>query len=253
LLPQVTVTGLFWDTDRAGDIHLLPGLASPRLDHMLYVSDTRDVDGARRADSPHPGVTIRFRAQINAVPVLGEQKLLGVIMNVATGEVTVGAGPLPIPRLRSFLVTATASEGAADVASTRIRVYVHERIERTWLTPARLTVRKDATGPRLSLLARFEDSVIGDITNWSPLVVREAADRTFVRWSSATIPLLTWSSSGQADIGVDPRTGEMSPLVAGAAQSISVDPPAPVSIPARVQVGPSWSTAVPVRRVVLLP
>jgi hypothetical protein len=62
------------------------------------------------------------------------------------------------------------------------------------VTPSVLHVRKGAENMRFSVLARFDDGVIGDITNWSPLLTPGAGDRTFLRRNTVAVPVLAWSS-----------------------------------------------------------
>ena len=238
----MTLNSLFWADTNANDIHLLPGLVSPRLDHLLWISDTT---GNVRASSPPAGVTVGFTAEFDSAPS-GH----GVTMSATTGEITI-ANPLPAgARLRSFLVTATGREvGVAIPVTTRIRVYVHEAIDRMWLTPNPLTVRQGARGMRLSVLARFTDGVIADITNWSPFDPPDPADRTFVRATGSNTPHLTWSSNS-GDVGVDTRTGVLDGVTPGGGATISAARPAPaVPATATVDVDLPWNTGVPLAHV----
>jgi hypothetical protein len=238
----VTLTGVGWRPADASDIHLLPGLVSPRLDHLLRVSDTRDPpDQTRRADDPHPGVSVAFTAQFESAP-----SAHGVTLDEATGEITIALS-LPARRLRSFLVTATATQAGQPPQRTRIRVNVHDGIERLWLTPNPLTVREGFTSTQLSLLARFTDEVIGDISNWSPFL-RPAAttDRTFVHRSTTAVPLLVWAKADPSAtaVDVDDVTGQLFARGPGGGENITVrGAPSPNPDPtARVDCAPAWST-----------
>jgi hypothetical protein len=49
------------------------------------------------------------------------------------------------------------------------RVHIHESVKQIWLTPAALTVHVAADRPKFTVLAEFEDGVVGDITAWTNL------------------------------------------------------------------------------------
>ena len=201
------LNGLSWVATNAGDIHLLPGLVSPQLKRLLRPDNFNPSTGVTIEDtfSNMPGVTVSFVAQF-----LGAPDKHGVKMDKDSGEVTVAASLPAGPRLRSFIITATAKEGATTVTA-RIRVYIHGSISKVWLTPERLTLRKDAKNMRFSVLAQFDDLTIGDITNWSPFTTPgSVTDFTFVHASGSDKPVLDWSvEAGTGGVSVDPVTGEL--------------------------------------------
>lgn len=227
------------------DIHLVPGMAGPRLDHLIVLQDTL---GNRRADSPHPGVAVAF-AGAPAVP--------GVTLAAATGEVTVPAALAPGGWPRSMVVTCTVTEGA-NTFTLRVRVTVHLAIDRIWLNPARfnaagvatsgLTVRDGARVARFSLLARFTDGEVADISNWSPIAVPAAADRTFVHLTLDNRPAIAWSVAG-AGMTINAETGTLtcSSPAANVVVTAAIKPlPAPPNLQAvapAVGAAP-WATAV---------
>lgn len=242
----MSVVSLFLPNTNARDIHLLPGLVSPRLDHLVWIEDTT---GNRRADHPPAGVSIAFFSQF-----IGWPSGHGVTVNEATGEIEI-ASPLPAgPRLHSFIVECSSSEGAQH-STTRIRVHVHEAVTRMWLSPSVLHVREGAENMRFGVLARFDDGVIGDITNWSPFDAPNPGDRTFVRRQADAVPVLSWSSPHPDQIAIDERTGVLSCKSAGASESITVQRrPLPASpdrqATAQAVGAPPWSTstrAIPVQ------
>ena len=236
----MALTDVFWPWTHAYDLHLLPGMTSPRLDQLLWTDDTR---GTKRADAPHPGVTVSFKAAFFGAPA-GH----GVTMNATTGQITV-ASPLPAgSRLRSFPVDGTAVEGTTRV-SARVRVHVHDGLTMVWLTPNPLTARRDAKDIRLSLLAQFTDGVIGDITNWSPFNPIVAGEQTFVSDTGTPGPKVVWSTSNAATIGVDADTGVPDANVNAGNVTITASlrplPPAAGRLAtARVDAAPAWTTPV---------
>lgn len=90
----------------------------------------------------------------------------GVFFNLATGEVTAETSP-PTPRLRSFVVRPMIIRGggAGPLTGPPIRVLVHETVSEIRLTPSHLSIAGDADRQRLTVLARFDDDTIGDITH----------------------------------------------------------------------------------------
>jgi hypothetical protein len=138
----------------------------------------------------------------------------------------------------------------------RVRVNIHESMTRMWLSPfsvtanqGSLTVRQGAQNMRFSVMAQFDDGVVGDISNWSPFDPPQAGDRTFVRAAGTDVPVLTWSSSDDGKIGVDERTGLLEGKDAAANETITARwPPAPApatrTATGTVRGAPAWNTGV---------
>src|SRR6185369_5477611 len=216
------------------------GLVSPRLDHLLIIEDTT---GNQRADTPPAGVTTAFQAQF-----IGAPSDHGVIFDATTGEIEI-TSPLPGgTRLRSFIVLCGCFEGT-NIFNLPIRVHVHEDITEMWVTPKVLHVREGAERMRFSVLARFDDGVIGDITNWSPFLTPQAGDRTFVHRTGEALPALVWSSPHVGNVKVDQDTGVLTSESAAANERITVERrplPADITHLARGLVlgAPAWTTPV---------
>src|SRR5262249_40931162 len=122
----MSVVSIFFPRTNARDLHLLPGLVSPRPDHLLFIEDTT---GNKRPDTPPAGVKVSFQALF-----IGAPSDHGVTIDEATGEIKI-ASPLPAgTRLRSFIVLCGCNEGT-NIFSLPIRVHVHESIEDMWVTP----------------------------------------------------------------------------------------------------------------------
>lgn len=239
----MTIASVFWPNIAGRDFHLLPGLVSPRLDHLLRIVDEDDT--VVRADAPPPGVNVTFRATWSGFP-----SSHGIQVNGTTGEVFV-ADSLPTigPRLRSFIVTAMATQASTELTA-RIRFHIHQELRSRWLTPSVLTVRQGSKNMRFSVLARFDDGVIGDITNWSPFrQLADPADRTFVRRRDATTPVHRWTprlvDAGGTDLHVDVDTGEITcaAATASATVAVQVDLGNPLA-KAKANGAPPWTTPV---------
>jgi hypothetical protein len=212
----VTLAGLIWKHTGASDVHLLPGLASPELKRLLQALDLDPVkkEVLIKELGQMPGLTVSFAAQFKGAPAAQ-----GVDLKSGTGEVSLTA----YTGLRSFVVTATAKQGALQ-ATARIRVNLHEAFLRPpWLTPSQLTVRKGAGNMRLSVLAMFSDGVIGDITNWSPFEPPAfAADHTFVHALGSETPALAWEPPAGAAVIVNPVTGVLNATAETGSSTITV-------------------------------
>jgi hypothetical protein len=215
------VTSIFWPGTGACDLHLIPGVVGPRLDHLLWFEHTT---GNKRADTVLAGVAVAFAANFPAGPAAG-----GIVVS-ASGEVTVNALPAPPnPRLLDFLVIVTVTEGA-NVFTSYKRFIIHQAITGMWLTPSPLTVHKGARNVRFTALAEFDDGTYGDVTMWCPQDPPAAADRTYVHLNGDAQPAIVWSTANAAVVDVHPATGVLNaPVVAGnAAISASRKPlPAP--------------------------
>ena len=97
----------------------------------------------------------------------------GVTVNTETGVVTVESAPAGGRRLHNFVLTASATDRDTSKTFTRqMRIHVHDSVAKAWLTPSTLTLRPAPNQFRtsqLSLLAQFDDGVIGDIGKWAGL------------------------------------------------------------------------------------
>jgi hypothetical protein len=237
----VTLAGLTWKHTGASDVHLLPGLASPELKRLLQAYDLDPATKTVLVKELHnmPGLTVTFAAQFKGAPAAQ-----GVELKPDTGEVRLTT----YTGLRSFLVTATAKQGALE-ATARIRVNLHEAFLRPpWLTPSPLTVRKGAANVRLSVLAMFSDGVIGDITNWSPFEPPAllGVDHTYVHALGSDTPALTWKDEsippgGTSAVGANEVTGVLDARAETGSSTITVRHGA-FAASATVACAKPWST-----------
>jgi hypothetical protein len=169
----------------------------------------------------------------------------GVTVDTTTGVVKLPPGSVPTPPLagsegvlRNFLIRAavTDPDGVEFATKPSIRVHLHDFLMFGWLTPAQLTVRRDfAPEPdelprqRFSILAQFNDGVVGDITRH---------------------PGIKWTSNHPFDVHVVEATGGLKALSSSAKADISVTLPAALNTPGtsvadgRVLCAPDWDTQV---------
>jgi hypothetical protein len=241
----VTLENAFFPWTNGLDIHLLPGMSSPRLDQLLWLQYSGTPKKIVQASAHEPTTTVTFSARFAGAP-----HDHGVTLDPTKGRITVGALPAG-PQLRSFIITATASEGGASPVSVsrRLRVHVHRDVKQLWLTPRRLTVRQGARSMRLTVLARFDDDVVGDVTNWAPFVAVKPGQETFATRGANPAPFLRWSSSSAGTVDVDPTTGVLDAKAAAGSPTISVTGgplPAPVALTgsATVTCAAAWATPV---------
>lgn len=253
----MTITQVRWSDHGARDVHLLPGMASPQLNQLLWLFDD-DLDDWFRADKPPDGITfnLEFRAAFTFAP-----SSHGVHVNGQSGLVTVDAQlPTLPPHLRTFIISARASQGVPDPdpgfpdpLTARIRIYVHNALANQWLTPSSLTVRQSAKFMRFSVLGRFDDGVIGDITNWSPLYPPKQDELMFVHRVGSTDPMFIWSprrGDPSTSMYVDPVTGEIGCEDPTASMKISVQYNLGNPLASAMAIGaPPWSAAVNLSRV----
>jgi hypothetical protein len=158
------------------DLHVVSGVPSAPFGQTLKIDDTPPTPGATAQmfdwDQPPPHIEVQIvpRFEPSGPQSPGVRRGHGVSVDLRTGVVTVEAVPPGTRRLHNFLLTFTARDRNTGTAVSRtIRVHVHDRLVRAWLTPSTLTVRPDAHVSSFSLLAEFDDKVIGDIRGWLPL------------------------------------------------------------------------------------
>jgi len=233
----------------ARDIHLVPGLASPRLDQLLTVTTT--THGNLRADisARDDPWTVSFAPSFTPSPT--DRFTKGVAVDSHTGEVSVQ--PLPAgSRLRTFTVTATVRQGTTTLTA-KLRIHVHGAVVARWITPSSLTVRQGAKAMRFSVLARFDDGVIGDITNWAAALPKAFPDdKLAVHPIGSTDPVHTWSAGSASGPGmsVDPISGAITSQVSSGfvtANLLAGNGPPVAS--ATAFAAPPWSTPVKLTRI----
>jgi hypothetical protein len=250
----MAIESVYWESGAGDDLHLVPGLTSPRLDHQLWIKDS--VAGLVRADAPPPGVVVTLAPNFPTGPGTA-----GVAVS-PTGGVTVTA-PLPVAdRLLNFLIMVTVKEGAAGAKLwTWRRFFIHRDIVRIWLTPETLTVRQDAGNTRFTLLAEFDDGTYGDLTPWCPRDTPSVAAGSYVRLTNTPGPAITWISKTTSIVAVDSGTGLLVAAANSGTANIwahigppppppAVGPPPPLPVKSAAlgftHAAVPWSTPVPV-------
>jgi hypothetical protein len=232
------------------DLHLLPGMVSPRLDQILYIDDVDNgVTTTRRfVEWRPPGVTVAFEANFHAA----DARTAGVNVDRNFGEVTVDA-TLPTPeRLLHFLVIATVSDASAVLATTRIRVRIHDALRTAWLTPNPLAARLVSSlvnprgSERLTILAEFDDGQYGDLSNWHPRFSTDPPDPTDRRFARTIaqrdVPVLQWRSSDPNTVFINQTTGLLICLFYGSVTIFLESPTLPgISATATVTVHDPWN------------
>ena len=115
----------------------------------------------------------------------------GIDIDKSSGAMVLTQPTVPVaePWPHNFIVEAVVKQnpgGPANVPPAAIRVHVHERVEKIWLTPNRLTIRRrtasgaERTWHRFTVRAQFDDGTVGDITLSGRLAVA-AADAGWFR------------------------------------------------------------------------
>jgi hypothetical protein len=210
---------ILWDG--GFDIHLLPGETSSSLIDLLVIKeDTTPPTYSWANDPPADIDPDSFAFTPNFISAADPPLNGGVTVHTKTGEVTVAAAPT----LRSFVLEATVRTkppNARTLGPIPIRVLVHTAILDIWLTPSTLTIRQGSDGLRLTVLARFDDQTIGDITRR---------------------PGITWASTDATKIDFDPASGALTAKTNPANETITATHAGHVAT-AKVQARKPWSTA----------
>jgi hypothetical protein len=186
LLPEQQ-TGLDPRYEQGYDLHVLRGTKSVDLRSMLVLRD--DAGHFIRADAAQLPPDVRAIAFIGLFTGTfsgGVQSGGGVSLNTSSGEVEATASP-PSPRLRSFLIQLQVLPTAgARLLGPPLRVLIHESVTEIWLTPSTLTLPADTEKQRFSVLTRFDDDTVGDITRLAgSSLAPGAAPPSGFTWSSS--------------------------------------------------------------------
>jgi hypothetical protein len=205
---------LKWKEDEGYDLHLLRG--GPSSKRLI---DSLDLDAGQQSS-----VTFLYN-------LLGGSDHHGVELDVSAGVVTALPHPDPsFPRVTNFLLSALFA-GPQGTHETAIRIHVHDSdspdsVKDIWLTPSTLMIHQGADDDecRFTVLARFKDGVVGDITDWSQLSY-QSSDPVIVKVLAGGV-LKAEAPSGSAAI------------------TVSLNLPAlgieKTSAPVKALAGPSW-------------
>src|SRR5712692_2750630 len=198
-----------WKDGEGYDIHVLRGpLKSKSLLTSLQVDTS--------PNALKPVFTPNFT---------GASSVLGVSVDSTTGEVTATAQPAGQPNKFpsfNFLIKAHQAVGGVATYETEIRVHVHNSIKSIWLTPSSLTPHAGSDECRFTVLARFDDDTVGDITDWP------ASQLSFKSSLATAVAVLTG--------------GFLQAKVAGKTATITatLKPPTNKTATAQVFTKPSW-------------
>ena len=221
------VTAQFlWDGGQGFDLHLLRGTPSPSMLPHLVVVD--DLNPDHPVFATGPGLPADFTGVTFSCDVLpAALAAQGITLDPATGQIDLTPATPAGRVLRNFLVHAQAQINFAPSPDfiVDIRVHVHDSVSKIWLTPTALTVHVGADGLKFTVLALFDDGVVGDVTAWTSLV---------------------WTPSAPGDVQVDQNTGALKAVTAGASPVITVSRPASGLTPALtasavVHAKPPWA------------
>ena len=197
------VTAQFlWDGGQGFDLHLLRGTPSPSMLPHLVVVD--DLNPDHPVFATGPGLPADFTGVTFSCDVLpAALAAQGITLDPATGQIDLTPATPAGRVLRNFLVHAQAQINFAPSPDfmVDIRVHVHNSVSKIWLTPTALTVHVGADGLKFTVLALFDDGVVGDVTAWTSLV---------------------WTPSAPGDVQVDQNTGALKAVTAGASPVITV-------------------------------
>ena len=183
---------LTWKAGEGYDIHLLrDGPASKRLADALDLGDVKP-----------DTVTFIPRGLVGTD--------FGVEIDARTGVVKASLHPdQSKPKVTNFLLEVLGSDAVGVQSQTQIRIHVHDGLDHIWLTPSSLTIHKDANECRFTVLAGFNEGVVGDITDWPQL-------------SYKSIQLNTSPSVESADILVSP-TGILTAVTPGKSALVTAE------------------------------
>jgi hypothetical protein len=204
----------------ASDIHVVRGAPSPNLLERLQVITGSSTMPAATYLLTHTDVTFEFRPLFRGDPLPADKTKyqgLGVRVDVTTGVVEIRpelTGFTPF----NFVMEITAKNNGITAAERTVRVQAHGAVQRVWLTPDPLTVRRppplrpgEAGDPRdthmrFVVRALFDDKVIGDLTledgtEWTPGTHVNGEGRLLVNPTDAPGTLIAVTATLDARFG----------------------------------------------------
>jgi len=228
----MVLTDVFWkDLIFGRDIHLIDGDSVSLSDKIIL----KTANSSDPAHSPPTNVTVEYFPRFKGAP---SAHGISVTRN---GFVTVAS---PNPSLHNFIVRVLITDNNADAVKSDwniyIRIHIHKTITKVWLSPSTLTIHeRDVTmpalkGPRFSVLALFDDGIIGDISLMPNITWRKI---------SGDIGFIEFEPIGNGNIVANNSTGQVSIQA-----KLPLNPPynGIESQPATVKLIPRWSIPKPV-------
>jgi hypothetical protein len=151
------------------DVHVLRGVPTFALEQLVRFFGTSGAFDV--ATAPQHGLTaIDFRPRLRiGGPTGGAYTALGLEVDAATGQITAHHDS-PDPRIDHFSVDIEATiRGRTEPDRLSVLVWLHDAVAEAWMTPSPITLPR-AHGTAGSwrtptILVRFDDGVIGDVTN----------------------------------------------------------------------------------------
>ncbi|MFF4879411.1 hypothetical protein [Micromonospora sp. NPDC000668] len=215
-----------WSRTKDLDLHVLRGQTGPDLSasHLAFRRMDDTIVWARQylvdPTNAHD-VSLTFRPLIQGVLTGDSFRGAGVRVNRITGVVRV-EDLLPPLHLRNFIVVADVTNNADGTQyHLPIRFHIHESVAQVWLTPPSLTIRPDGanrpdeTDYKFSVRARFDDGVVGDLTEshgvtWGPDAnVHAGTGRIFLTLFDSPPDTITLTATLPAALGGGSASGDV--------------------------------------------
>ena len=171
------------DFFHAPDVHLVAGQNTvDDLDGFIHATpETGDPERLSSYLDDHNDVAVDFKPTFKIQTTTTQAyKGFGITVTRKNGRVKVASGTLPSPHPRSFLVEAIVTKNTGGVDPQTIvpaftRFYVHQRVDRIWMTPDPLTIRArpGSTAQEVfhewTVRAEFDDGTVADVSDSNQL------------------------------------------------------------------------------------
>jgi hypothetical protein len=194
---------LEWKEDQGYDVHLLRGGTESRR-----LVDDLDLG---------PGQA----ASVTFVPNLqGSTSEHGIEVDATAGVVKALPHPDPsFPKVNNFLLTAVFPDPDGAQDQTVIRIHVHDSVKDIWLSPPTLTVRQGTNECQFTVLARFTDDTVADITDWQGLSFNSDNEAAVTVAASGVLTAVTTSGSASITATLSGAPNPSPPVTANAGVS----------------------------------
>lgn len=183
------IKDLFWTRGKT-DFHLLKGQSSLDLSrHKLYVEETTNLGvgtSLHTYKNANPGISVDFKPLFKHVVNGNFYEGQNLKVNKSTGVVTFIDITQAITK-HNFILEITITEGA-NTFNEKLRFHVHTSVQSAWLTPETLSIRQGIDNYKFDLYVKFDDDVVGNIT-----------DFTGISWRSKNTAVVTIDDSNSFD------------------------------------------------------
>lgn len=198
------------------DLHVIRGKPSPSLANDVVYVEVVDEFSFTSYPVNHPKSIAEIKPNsLDFKPLAWtttddatSRSAFGIKIDKATGVITAGA-PSGGVTVHNFLLGASATliDGTTVIGPVLVRVHIHDRVKRCWLTPSPLTIYRGSPKQRFTLLAEMETDGQPD-----PPMVCDLSRLPGVTWVATPSTGITMGTDGEIGTKLATATTPETPL-----------------------------------------